>query len=333
MTVPMERDRHSILFVGSGAAVRIHSRTLRRHFPEVGRAYVSRSADRARAVARLHGGRACPDGWKAALADESLTTVFLTTPPDTHAGLALDALQAGKHVIVEKPAFLDMDEFRQVEEAAERAGRQVLVAENYFYKPVLGLLRRTIASGCLGQVRFVEINAVKRQPAEGWRQDPARSGGGALFEGGIHWVSFMAGLGLDIESVRGFFPGSPAGHERSAVFVAEYAQAATGVLTYSWEIPSTLRGLRLSRIWGTSGSVLFESHGLFVLRTGGRPRLFFPGVSDLQGYRAMMADFLRAMASGQPPLFTLRNARRDVALVQAAYNGATSPAHTERRIP
>jgi len=332
MTTPQRDERQSILFVGTGEAAGLHSRTLRRHFPGVGRAYVSRSADRAHASARLYGGRACTDGWNAALADGSLTTVFLTTPPDTHAGLTLEALDAGKHVIVEKPAFLDMDEFRQVEEAADRVGRQVLVAENYFYKPVLRRLRSVLASGLLGQVRLVEINAVKRQRADGWRGDPARSGGGALFEGGVHWVSFMASLGLDIESVRGFFPGSPPGHERSAVFVAEYAQGATGVLTYSWEIPSTLRGLRLSRVWGTGGSVLFESNGLFLLRTGGRPRLFLPGIADIQGYRAMMADFLRALSSGEPPLFTLRDARRDVALVQAAYASATRPSHTARRI-
>jgi predicted dehydrogenase len=103
------------------------------------------------------------------------------------------------------------------------------------------------------------------------------------------------------------------------VVVLEYAEGAVGTLTYSWEVPGTLRGLRLSRIWGTRGSVLFETNGVFALRTGGRPRLWIPGLRDISGYRAMFADFLGALASGRVPRFTLDHARRDVELLERAY--------------
>ena len=264
------------------------------------------------------GGEWLAGAWKDGLSDDRTDAVFITTPPDTHRAMALEALDAGKHVIVEKPAFLTGAEFDDIEAAASRSGRTVLVAENYFYKPLLRKIVEVLDSGVLGQVRLISIDAVKRQVIDGWRADSARAGGGALFEGGIHWVSFLASLGLSIRSVEGHFPDAPPGHERTAVFVVEYEQGAVGVLNYSWEIPGTLRGLRLSRIYGTRSSLLFESNGLFLLR-GGR-RLSFPGFSDIQGYKAMLADFVRVLTTGARAEFTLADARRDVELIRATYD-------------
>jgi len=321
-----------ILFVGCGSAAAFHSRMFAKHFPRVGLSYLRRSSDQASRLASAHGARVYEQGMAAALGDESLDAVFVTTPPAAHLEVAIAALEAGKHVIVEKPAFLNVAEFDLVEAAAKQADKQVLVAENYYYKPLRRTLRRIVDEGSLGQIRLIEINAVKRQVPAGWRLDPALSGGGALFEGGVHWVSLMANLGLDIESCRGFFPDAPPGHERSAVFVAEYGQGAIGVLNYSWEIPSILKGLRLSRIWGTGGSVLFESNGLFAIRTG-PVRMSLPGFADIQGYRAMLNDFMRALRTGTSPEFTLHDARRDVELVQEAYAGASTSLPIIRRFP
>lgn len=308
-----------ILFIGSGQAARLHSKILSKRHPRVRRAYWGRSAEPTLALVREFGGDHYPGAWTDALSDDHIGAVFITTPPDTHRDIAVEALDAGKHVIVEKPAFLTSAEFDDVEAAAARGQRQVLVAENYFYKPLLRRIVEIIESGALGQVRLIAIDAVKRQVANGWRADPARSGGGALFEGGIHWVSFMASLGLTIRRVEAFFPDAPPGHERTAVFVAEYIEGAVGVLNYSWEIPSTLRGLRLSRIYGTRSSLLFESNGLFLVRGGRRPRFWFPGFSDIQGYRAMHADFIGVLTNGGHPEFTLADARRDVELIRSTY--------------
>lgn len=311
--------------LGSGLAARTHARNLRRWFPGVRRWVASRSAERAEALATSTGAAGWFGGYGEALADERVDAVLVATPPASHLLLTLDALAAGKDVIVEKPAFPRAADFDVVEEAARRVGRRVLVAENYFYKPALGRLRALVASGDLGQVRFVQINAVKRQNANGWRDDPSQAGGGALFEGGVHWVDFMANLGLDLTGVRAHIPGSLPGFERSVVLVGEYAQGAVGVLSYSWEIPGALRGLRLSRIWGTRASVLFETNGLFVARTGRRPGLWVPDPRDILGNRPMLADFLRCLTTGDSPRFTLRTARRDIALIEAAY--ASTPAH------
>jgi predicted dehydrogenase len=304
-----------ILIMGAGAAARRHTRLLSKHHPDVRLVHWNRSDDAT--FAGELGGRNLRGSWQEAVATDGVDAVFVTTPPCTHRELALAALAAGKHVIVEKPAFLDTVEFDEVDAAADRAGRHVLVAENYAYKPLLRHLRALVESGALGQVRLITINAAKWQAVDGWRSDPAQAGGGALFEGGVHWVSLLAGLGLTVSRVDASFPDAPAGQERSALLMLEFEEGAAAVLAYSWEIPTTLRGLRLSRIHGTKRSVLFESNGLFTL-LGGR-RLAVPGLADIQGYRAMLADFVRVLTSGGEPRYELGDARRDVALIRMAY--------------
>ena len=307
-----------MLIVGSGQAAGCHARLLAKHHRNVSLMYWGRSAEPARALAAKYGGERVLGDWEEAVANERVDAVFITTPPDTHCEIAVTALEAGKHVIVEKPAFLDTAEFDLVEAAAARHGRQVLVAENYLYKPLLRAIRAQIRSGVLGQVRFVAIDAVKRQIADGWRADPARAGGGALMESGIHWVAFMDALGLSIRRAEAFFPDAPGGQERSVTFVAEYEEGAVGVLNHSWEIPGLLKGLRLSRIYGTRSSLLFESNGLFLLR--GHRALSFPGISDMLGYRAMLAEFVRVLTTGAEPEFTIADARRCIELIQYTYS-------------
>jgi predicted dehydrogenase len=258
--------------------------------------------------------------------DDRIDTVLVATPPGSHLELTLAALQHGKNVIVEKPAFLRAADCALVRTAEARSGRQVLVAENYCYKPLASALRRIIGSGALGEIRFVELNAAKYQSTGGWRGDINETGWGALFEGGVHWVDLLANLGLRIEAVHGFRPGDWRAQERSMLMVAEYEEGAVGTLTHSWEIPSPLRGLRFSHIYGTRGSVTFESNGLFAVVSGTSPRLLIPGIRDISGYRGMFRDFISALQVGSQPMMSLARAQRGLELIEAAYrNVSTHP--------
>jgi predicted dehydrogenase len=305
--------QHNMVFLGCGSAAVMHSRTLRKIAPRLPRYYASRYGEKACAFNERLGGAGWFNSYEAALDHDHIDTAFINTPPVTHLELTLASLQAGKHVIVEKPAFLTPEEFDTVEQEAERAQRQVLVAENYFYKPLARTLRRIIASGEIGELRLAFVNALKWQRAAGWRADPELAGGGPLFEGGIHWVNLLANLGPEIESVETLECGSPL----TTFFTAHYENGAVGALAYSWEMRSLLRGLRLSHIWGTQGSIEFESNGLFVLVRGRRSRLLFPELTDLPGYRAMLKDFLQVLETGKAPQFSLARARRDVALLRS----------------
>ncbi len=317
-SVIMKSSSFNLAILGCGFAARLHSRTLR-SFVGVRRFYASRDPARAERCAREYGGAGSFGSYQAALADERIDAVLVATPPSSHLELAEAAMRAGKDVIVEKPPFLRSADFDAVETLREETGRRLFVAENYYYKPLLEALRAELASGVIGEVKILSVNALKRQETGGWRDREEVAGGGALFEGGIHWVNFMSSLGLSVTAATGFRPGGAEGPEKSMLAVFEYAQGAVGTLYYSWEIGSPLRGLRLSAIYGSEGTITFESNGIFVAVRGRRRRVRFPGVRDLLGYRAMFGDFLAALREGREPRFDLGAARRDLELVERVY--------------
>lgn len=308
-----------LAMLGCGAIAARHAQTIRRLDPGVRLGFASRDDARAVRFRERYEGFAAWASYDAALADPRVDAVFVTTPPALHLDLTLRALATGRHVIVEKPAFMRSCDVDIVVAAAAAAGRQVLVAENYCYKPLAELLRAVVTSGELGEVLFVDVQALKRVVRDDWRNDVAMAGGGALFEGGVHWVDLIAHIGLTVESVQGFRPGSLDGIERSTLVVFQYEEGAIGTLHHSWEVPALLRGIQLSRITGTAGSVTFESNGVFACVRGRRTRFLLPGLRDIGGFRAMFADFFAVLRTGCAPRMTLDRARTDLALVEAAY--------------
>jgi len=311
---PTQHLRLAVL--GCGYAATLHAGALRAQ--SVACSYASRDGARALAFNRRLRGHGAFASYDAALASPAIDAVLVATPPASHLELTLSALRAGKHVIVEKPAFLRAADFAGVDAAARTAGRRVFVAENYHYKPLARVLRRLLAEGAIGDVRFVHLNALKAQPIAGWRADDELSGGGALYEGGIHWVSFAANLGLRVRAAHGWGAHDPR-HERGLLAVFDYEGGAVGTLAYSWEIPSPLRGLRVSRVYGRKGSIAFESNGLWLAVWGRRKRLYFPGLFDLVGRRAMWRDFLHALDTGAEPEMSFERAHRDLELVEEIY--------------
>jgi UDP-N-acetylglucosamine 3-dehydrogenase len=311
-----------LCLLGCGRAAASHSGTARSFGPRIECSYASRSLDKARRFTATHGGVQAFDGYRQAIESPDIDAVAVLTPPASHLEWTLAALDAGKDVLLEKPPVLHSADFEAIERASARTGRFVLVAENYHYKPVVARIREILASGTIGEPLFIHLNAVKRQQTAGWRDDPAQAGGGALFEGGIHWVNFASSLGFTPRTVKAARPGRIDGLERSMALLIEYAEGPVCVLSYSWEVASPLKGLRISRIYGRKGSIVFESNGLFVATSGEQWRVHFPGVSDIQGYRGMFADFLEAWRERREPRMTVAHARRDLEMIEGAYRDA-----------
>lgn len=306
-----------LAFLGCGRIAKAHAKRLRTHRADVSVAFASRDAERARAFAHELGGSAL-GSYDDALASPEIDAVVVVTPPDQHLDLALRALAAGKHVVLEKPALPRAADFTPVAAAAAAAGKQVFVAENYQYKPLLRRVRALLADGAIGDTLFIHVNAIKQQAdREDWRREH-----GALYEGGIHWINFMASLGFTVRRAEGMRPQPAAAVERSMLVSFEYANGPVGVLSYSWEVPATAKGLRLSKIYGRAGTITFETNGLWVLLHGKKTRFYIPGLRDLAGYRAMWADFVQAWKAGTEPAMTLEQARRDLELVEQAYASA-----------
>lgn len=321
MTEPL-----TLAFLGCGRITTRHARTLARLDREAHCRFASRDAARAAEFNRLLKGSGSYDSYEAAIADPSVDAVVIATPPDQHLRLALAALAAGRHVIVEKPAFMRAADADAVREAASGAGRLALVAENYHYRPLLRVVRDLIADGAVGDLRLVQLDAVKSQAAPSWLRDDMP---GALWEGGIHWVHFLAQLDNGVTRVEGFRPGGVDSSERTMLVAATLGSGAAATLAYSWETPSPLQGLRMSHCYGTRGVIAFETNGLFVRVSGARNRIHLPGFRDISGFKAMWDDFLAALRGKRSASMTLDLAQRDLALVELAYHSAATAATTE----
>jgi UDP-N-acetylglucosamine 3-dehydrogenase len=315
-----------VAFLGCGFITRVHSGHLRALGGDVVPSYASRDRERASDYCRRYRGAASYGDYLEAIADPAVDAVVIAVPPRFHLDLALDALRAGKHVLVEKPAFLRMADYQAVREARDEAGRVVLVGENDHYKPLAVRLRRLLAERAIGELVFAHFVTIARRlkTAGDWRNDESMAGGDAFFEEGIHWLHIAGSLGPKIVDVRGYRPSisreGPDRRVKSMMVAFRYDNDAVGSLYYSREIPSLFRGLRSSKLFGRRGVITFESNGLFVFVRGeGWPRLIFPGFRDLRGYQAMYRDFVTSARSGRQPEMSLERAMEDQRLMEEIY--------------
>jgi predicted dehydrogenase len=318
-----------LVFLGCGFITRAHSRHLRALGGEVRPSYASR--DRAKAEefrTRFGGGKSYGD-YQSAIADPAVDAVVVAVPPRLHLGLTLDALAAGKHVLVEKPAFPTLVDYQVAQAARDRAGRVVMVGENDHYKPLTVRLRRLLAEGVIGDMLFAHFTTLahRLKSADDWRNDETLAGGDAFFEEGIHWLHVAGSLGPAITQICGFRPRpsseGPDRRAKSMMVAFRYDNGAVGSLYYSREVPSLLRGIRLSKIFGRKGIITFESNGAFVLVRGGAvPRLYLPGFRDIRGYQAMYKDFLSAIRLGRAPEMSLERAMDDQRLMERVADGS-----------
>lgn len=128
---------------------------------------------------------------------EGLEWAHVATPVQTHAELALRAIDAGVATMVQKPATVTSDELARLREAADDAGVPVSVVHNWLYYPVIRLLRRRVRSGEVGEVRAVEtVFAGEGRPDETYRGDWVFDlSGGDLEEGIAHPLYLALGVG------------------------------------------------------------------------------------------------------------------------------------------
>ena len=155
-----------------------------------------RSADAARAAAGRLGWSSVETDWRALVARDDVDLVDVCTPGDTHAEIAIAALEAGKHVLCEKPlanTVEEAEEMTRVAEAAAARGVRSMVGFNYRRVPALALAQRIVSSGRLGELRHVRAQylqdwIVDPQFPLVWRLQREVAGSGALGDIGAHIV-------------------------------------------------------------------------------------------------------------------------------------------------
>jgi UDP-N-acetylglucosamine 3-dehydrogenase len=320
-----------VAFLGCGFITGVHSRHLSRMRDRFVCSYASRDPDRAEQYRQRFRGHKAFGDYAGALADPSVDAVVVAVPPRYHLELTVQALHAGKHVLVEKPAFALRREYDEVRALQQQTGRVVCVGENDHYKPSAVVLRDLLAEGAIGDLVLAQFTTIAQRPkpAGDWRNDSGMAGGDAFFEEGIHWLHLAGSLGPRISRVGAYRPApDPDGlhgdvRAKSMLVAFEYDVGAVGALYYSREIPSLLRGLRWSKLFGREGVITFESNGALVVAPGRRvPRVISPGFADIRGYRAMYRDFARAIREGGSPEMDLDRALADHALMEQIYGEA-----------
>ena len=122
------------------------------------------------------------------LANEKITLVFVCTPNNVHAELSIAALQAGKHVMCEKPVTMNCKELEAVIAAAESSGKLFTVHQNRRWDADYLVVKEVVKSGQIGHITSIQSRVYgQRGVCFGWRADPV-AGGGMLYDWGVHLI-------------------------------------------------------------------------------------------------------------------------------------------------
>jgi predicted dehydrogenase len=139
-------------------------------------------------------------------ADPGVQAVFVSTLNSALTPIALAAVQAGKHVLVEKPGAVSSAELRALRAAAEKTGARVRISYNHRFHPAILKAHELFASGALGPLMFIRGrygHGGRKGYDREWRSDPRLSGGGELIDQGVHLIDLAGWFMGDFASVEG----------------------------------------------------------------------------------------------------------------------------------
>ena len=194
--------------------------------------------------------------------DPEVDGVIICVPSLQHEPLAIRALEAGKHVLVEKPIALTSEGAARVIAAAERANRTLMVAMNNRHRPDVVALKPFVSGGELGDVFFMKgaaLNKKVRHIRPTWRHTPETAGGGALIDLGVQTLDLALWL-MDFPQVRRVHahahPGENMNVEDSALATFELDRGRVIYVEVTWSLQAQ-RDRHYFQLLGTRGSANF----------------------------------------------------------------------------
>ena len=240
-------------------------------------AVAARDAERARAFAAKHAIPVVHDSYDALLADSDVDAIYNPLPNGLHGEWTIKALEAGKHVLCEKPFTANAAEAEQVAAAAERTGLVVMEAFHWRYHPLAARMLEVIGSGELGEVRHIEtamcFPLFKRGDIR-WQLDLA---GGALMDAGCYAVHMLRTLaGSEPEVVGAEAKLRSPGVDRVMRADVRFADGRTGSIHTSMWSTTVLK--MAARVEGDRGSlsvfnpVAPHYFHRFTVKAGGKKR-------------------------------------------------------------
>jgi predicted dehydrogenase len=202
-------------------------------------AILDRERDAAEAVARKHRVPVAPD-LETGLRMPGVSAVVVATPPAGHAETVHEALDAGKHVLCEKPLAIDADEARALALHAEDAGLRLATGLNHrFYAPIRDAFR-LVSTWSIGRIESLRVQIGHRASAaflDGWHTDLSVSGGGTLMDNGPHACDLVRRFLGEVVVAQGCVRDSlelPTGCESEAYALFRNHDRAVAELRSSW---------------------------------------------------------------------------------------------------
>ncbi len=216
----------------------------------------SRTASSAEAFAREHGIGKAHGSYEQLVADDQVDVVYVSTPHPYHAENAELALNAGKHVLVEKPFALNAAQARRVVELAQARGLVVLEAMWTRWLPTMTRIRELLAAGAIGQLRTLIADHTQRVPVDhqGRLYNP-ELGGGALLDLGIYPVSFAWDLFGEPATVQALSTPTATGVDAETSIMLGFPGGKQAILHTALDLPGPNRASLL----GTDGRIEIDA--------------------------------------------------------------------------
>lgn len=242
-------------------------------------------ADRARAQSLARGAHASIyDDYQTLLRDAEIDAVMISTPPQFHEAIAVAALEAGKHVLCEKPLASTPESARRMVEAARHTGRTLATGFNHRYFEAIQFVKSAIDSGSIGELDHIRAFAGHTGLSEfsaPWMHDPDVIGGGALCDNGVHMLDLVRYLLGEVDEVYGVATSNVwklGGAEDNGIAILRSPAGKHAVLQATW---TEWKGYRFHiEAYGDRGMARayyapMMSSAIYLDRPGGKARKTF----------------------------------------------------------
>ena len=283
----------------------------------------SRERARAEAYARERGLERAYGSFDELLADPDVDAVYVALPNALHVEWAVRALEAGKHVLSEKPLTRDPREAERAFDAAERAGRILMEGFMYRHHPQTKRLVQLVRDGELGELRLVRSHfsfTLNRPRDVRWDRD---LGGGSLLDLGCYCTNLMRTLAGEPERVYAEQITAPSGVDVRFAATLRFADGALGHFDCAFDLP---RRIGFEAV-GSDGSATMlqpfaEDEVTLEVRRG--DELVSSGTETSNRYGLEVDNFARAIAGEEPPLLDRRDSIGQARALDALLRSAES---------
>lgn len=212
---------------------------------------------RLNAVAEKFNVKAKFKDYREMLQNADLDAVIIATPTSTHKDIAIDCLNAGKDILVEKPLARSYTEAKQIVDAGKKNKKNVMVGMNLRFRPDTMLLRSLINAGEIGVPYYIRLGWIRQQSSsEKWFTKKEESGGGVIIDLGIHLIDLSLWLlgypEVDSVSTKNYYHNTKHVEDTSISFI-KCNNSAVISMESSWSLPVEKDHFYMN-IYGTKGS-------------------------------------------------------------------------------